>query len=97
MLNRMWRSTWERVVLVIPRLRYVIPCYHVLYDFYFNCAMNCNCLACLLIGQNISGELSMREMVVPDNVSGDSEEELVGGCAGIEVDKVCYNSITTGN
>ncbi|KAL1810851.1 hypothetical protein ACET3Z_020916 [Daucus carota] len=37
--------------------------------------------------ENISGELSMREMVVPDNVSGDSEEELVGGCAGIEVDK----------
>ncbi|WOH15388.1 hypothetical protein DCAR_0934926 [Daucus carota subsp. sativus] len=37
--------------------------------------------------ENIAGELSMREMVVPDSVSGDSEEEIVGGCTAMEVDK----------
>ena len=31
----------------------------------------------------------MREMVVSDSVSGDSEDEFVGGCAGMDVDKVC--------
>ena len=30
----------------------------------------------------------MREMIVPDSVSGDSEENFVGGFEGMDVDKV---------
>ncbi|KAL1831416.1 hypothetical protein ACET3Z_001067 [Daucus carota] len=45
--------------------------------------------------ESVSRELSMKEMVVPDSVSGDSEEEFEGGCEGMDVDKGDYNNENT--